>query len=318
MALTLRTLGGQATGDVARAFLVSESTIAQRLMRAKRKIRDGKIPYVVPETSHLPERIDAVLSVIYLIFNAGYLAGSGDALVRNDLCEEAKRLATLLVELLPNQSEPLALMSLLYLHDSRRAARIDAHGRVLTMDEQDRELWDRTEIMRGLQSLRRAAALANTGAYLVKASIAAVHASTRNSSDTDWTTIVDHYDELVLIEPSPIVHLNRAVAIAMRDGPERGLALTEAAPIADALADYHLWHATRADLLRRCGRPDDAIVAYERARSLTPTTSNGISWINASSVSQRRLNDEKPVFARPSIRYRRPTGIRCAVTVRCW
>ena len=272
VALTLRTLGGLSTEEVARAFVVSETAIAQRLVRAKRKIRDGKIPYLVPVSAQLPERLDAVLAVVYLIFNAGYLAGSGDELVRVDLCDEAKRLAMLLTELLPDESEPLALAAMLHLHDSRRLARTDADGNVLTMEEQDRERWDRNQIMIGLQLLQRAAVRTQSGRYLFQASIAAVHASTRDAANTDWTAIVGYYDALLAIDPSPIVMLNRAVAVAMRDGPELGLALLDSAPIADGLADYHLLHATRADLLRRCGRHDDATAAYERARMLTKNT----------------------------------------------
>ncbi len=269
VALTLRTLGGLSTAEVARAFVVSQATLAQRLVRAKRKIRDSRIPYQVPGPSELPERLNSVLAVIYLIFNAGYLPADGDSVLRVDLCVEAKRLATLLLDLLPGQAESYGLAALLYLHDARRAARTNEHGQPVTLEEQDRELWDRRQILAGLQLLGRTTALGPPGPYVLKACIAAVHASTRESSATDWPAIVAFYEQLVRLEPTPIVALNRAVAVAMADSPARGLALLDDPVLAEALAEYHLYHSTRADLLRREGLIDEAGVAYERARALT-------------------------------------------------
>lgn len=269
VALTLRTLGGLSTPDVARAFMVSETTLAQRLVRAKHKIRSSGIPYQVPPPDALPERLDAVLAVVYLVFNAGYLPGDGEDLIRVTLCDEAKRLARLLVDLLPDESEPAALAALLHLQDSRRAARTDVDGHPLTLEEQDRELWDRREILAGLQLLERSARLHSPGPYGLKAAIAAVHASTRDPADTDWPTILGFYDRLLAIEPTPVVALNRAVAVAMAVSPMSGLALLEAPELADALSEYHHYHLTRADLLRRSDRATDAAAAYEHARRLT-------------------------------------------------
>ena len=269
VALTLRTLGGLSTAEVARAFMISETTLAQRLVRAKRKIRTSHIPYRVPDAAELPDRLEAVLAVIALIFNAGYLPGDGADIVRVDLCEEAKRLAALLADLLPRESEPLALAALLHLQDSRREARTDDDGRPVTLEEQNRELWDRSQILVGLQLLERAATTGPPGRYSLKAGIAAVHASTRDAADTDWVRIVDLYDRLLLLEPSPIVALNRSVAIAMAGTPHDGLELLDEPALADALAAYHLYHLTRADLLRRSGRPVEAASAYEAARRHT-------------------------------------------------
>jgi RNA polymerase sigma-70 factor (ECF subfamily) len=269
VALTLRTLGGLSTADVARAFMVSEATLAQRLVRAKRKIRNSRVPYQVPDPVELPARLDSVLAVVYLIFNAGYLPGEGDSLLRVDLCDEAKRLATLLVDLLPGEPEPSGLAALLYLHDARRAARIGGDGRPVTLEEQDRELWDRRQILTGLQLLGRTTEYGPPGPYVLKACIAAVHASTRDPSETDWRAIVGFYDQLVRFEPTPIVALNRAVAVAMADSPETGLALLDDRHLRDALAEYHLYHSTRADLLRRSGLITEAAEAYEQARRLT-------------------------------------------------
>ena len=269
VALTLRTLGGLSTAEVARAFVVGEATLAQRLVRAKRKIRDSRIPYQVPAPPELPQRLDSVLAVIYLIFNAGYLPVDGDSLLRVDLCDEAKRLATLLVDLLPGEAEPHGLAALLYMHDARRSARTAANGRPVTLEEQDRERWDRRQILTGLQLLGRTTELGPPGPYVLKACIAAVHASTRDSTATDWGAIVAYYDQLERFEPTPIVALNRAVAVAMADSPATGLALLDDPSLAEALAGYHLYHSTRADLLRRAGLVDEAAEAYERARGLT-------------------------------------------------
>ncbi len=269
IALTLRTLGGLSTAEVARAFVIAEPTLAQRLVRAKRKIKDSAIPYRVPDAAELPERLDAVLAVITLIFNAGYLPGAGSAVVRADLCEEAKRLAVLLADLLPHEPEPIALVALLQLLDSRRAARADENGRPLTLEEQDRELWDRAQILTALQLLERIATLGPPGPYALKAGIAAVHASTRHPADTDWPRIVDLYDRLLLVEPTPVVALNRCVAVAMTGSPDDGLRLLDEPDLAVALGQYHHYHLTRADLLRRAGRTSEAAVAYEAARTRT-------------------------------------------------
>jgi RNA polymerase sigma-70 factor (ECF subfamily) len=269
VALTLRSLGGLTTEEVAKAFLVAESTLAQRIVRAKRKILQAAIPYRVPATEEFPERLGAVLTVVYLIFNAGYLASSGTELVKVDLCDEGIRLAGLLVELLPEEPEPLGLAALLHLQDSRRAARSDHDGRPLTLEEQDRRRWNADQIAAGRDLLGRAQGRGRPGPYQLKAAIAAVHAGARRAEVTDWTTIVRLYDRLLPWEPTPIVRLNRAVAVAMADGPATGLALLDDPALAGALADYHLYHSTRADLLRRAGRPDEAAVAYRQARHRT-------------------------------------------------
>ncbi len=269
VALTLRTLGGLTTTEVAGAFMVSEAALAQRLVRAQRKIRDSGIPYHVPAAAELPQRVDSVLAVIYLIFNAGYLPVGGESLVRVDLCDEAKRLALLLVDLLPGTAESYGLAALLHLHDARRAARVDSDGTPVTMEDQDRELWDRAQILTGLQLLARTTTLGPPGPYTLKACIAAVHASTHDPGDTDWRAIVGFYDQLMRFEPTHVVALNRAVAIGMADSPAAGLALLDEPGLGDALADYHLYHSSRADLLRRSGRFSDATHAYQQARSIT-------------------------------------------------
>ena len=269
VALTLRTIGGLSTAEVGKAFVVSETTLAQRLVRAKRKIRQSRIPYTVPPDAELPTRLDSVLTVIELIFNAGYLANDGAELTRIDLSDEAKRLALLVVDLMPGRPEPIALAALIHLLDARRAARADNAGNPLTLEEQDRELWDRRQIMVGLDLLGRSVNLGAPGAYALKASIAAVHSSTRDALDTDWNEIVRLYDLLSALEPSPVVALNRAVAVAMAGRPTDGLRLLNEPEIADALGGYHLFHATRADLLRRAGSTEQAAEAYSTARGLT-------------------------------------------------
>ena len=269
VALTLRSVGGLTTAEVASAFMVSESTLAQRLVRAKGKIRDTKIPYRVPPASQLSERLDAVLAVIGLIFNAGYLAGEGNELVRVDLCDEAKRLARLVIELLPGEAEAAALGALLCMQDARRAARVGTDGQPLTLEEQDRSMWDRGQILAGLQLLERSVSMAPPGPFALKASISAVHSSTRDAASTDWHAIIALYDQLAVFEPTPVVALNRAVAVAMAGTPADGLALLEDPTIAEPLASYHLFHSTRADLLRRSGHHDEAAVAYAQARGLT-------------------------------------------------
>jgi RNA polymerase sigma-70 factor (ECF subfamily) len=269
VALTLRSLGGLSTDEVARAFLISETTLAQRIVRAKRKIRQAGIPYRVPGLEEFPERLGAVLAVVYLIFNAGYLASSGDALVRVDLCDEGVRLAGVLVDLLPDEPEPLGLAALLHFQDSRRAARTGHDGQPLTLEEQDRTRWDGRQVATGGDLLARARRLERSGPYQLKAAIAAVHSGAADAGRTDWATIVRLYDRLLEWEPSPVVQLNRAVAVAMADGPLDGLSLLDDPALAGALAGYHLFHSTRADLLRRAGRPEEAAAAYQAARERT-------------------------------------------------
>ncbi len=269
VALTLRTLGGLSTEDVAKAFLISGPALAQRIVRAKRKIREAGIAYRVPSPDELPDRLGAVMAVITLIFNAGYLAPRGTALVNVDLCDEAMRLVTVVIDLLPDESEPVSLAAMMHFQDARRAARVDAEGLPVTMEEQDRSRWDRDKLARGLELLGRARGMERIGPYGLKASISAVHAAAPRPDLTEWGSIVRLYDALLTWEPTPVVRLNRAVAIAMADGPDAGLALVDDPDLAGDLVDYHLFHATRADLLRRLGRRDEAIAAYRQARHLT-------------------------------------------------
>lgn len=265
--LTLREVCDLTTEEIARAFLSSPPTIAQRIVRAKAKIRDAKIPYQVPTLAELPERLDNVLRVIYLVFNEGYSASSGEALVRTDLCAEAIRLARLLLELLPDP-EVMGLLALMLLHDSRRAARTRADGELVLLDEQDRSLWDRTQIAEGLALVSRAFASQRIGLYPLQAAIAAVHARAEDAASTDWRQIAGLYAVLQQLAPSPVLRLNRAVAIAMCDGPEAGLAEVDALLEAGELKDYHLAHATRADFCRRLGRREEARAAYRAALAL--------------------------------------------------
>jgi RNA polymerase sigma-70 factor (ECF subfamily) len=265
VALTLRMLGGLTTPEIAHAFLVAEPTMAQRLVRAKRKIAAAGIPYVVPAEHDLPDRLRSVLSSLYLVFNEGYLASAGDQLVRGELCAEAIRLARLLAELMPDEPEALALLALMLLHDSRSAARVDADGRLVLLEDQDRSLWDREQIDEGLALATRAQRLrADAGSWTIEAAIAAEHVR----DTTDWPRIVALYDALLAAHPSPVVELNRAVAVAMADGPERGLELIDALVGRGELTDYHLLHAAAAELLRRAGRHDDAARAYRHALGL--------------------------------------------------
>ena len=265
VALTLKTLGGLTTGEIARAFLVPETTMAQRLVRAKHKIREAAIPYRVPPAELLPERVPGVLAVLYLVFNEGYSATSG-ALIRIDLCDEAIRLARILQALMPDEPEAAGLLALMLLHHSRRAARTGAAGEVVLLEDQDRARWDHDMIDGGLALLDATLARRSPGPYQLQAAIAALHARAPRPEDTDWPQIAALYDRLAEMTPSPVVELNRAVAIAMADGPERGLALL--APLEDELDAYQHFHSARADLLRRLGRVDEAAEAYRRALDL--------------------------------------------------
>jgi len=268
VALTLREVCGLTTEEIAAAFLTPAPTLAQRIVRAKSKIREAKIPYELPAAAELPARLDSVLRVIYLVFNEGYAASSGASLTRHDLSGEAIRLARLLVALLP-EPEALGLLALMLLHDSRRGARTSPTGDLILLDEQDRSLWNRAQIDEGAQLVERALASRRFGPYSLQAAIAAVHAQAPSPGETDWNQIVGLYDVLMRVEPSPIVELNRAVAVAMRDGPQAGLELVDAILSRGELSDYRLAHAARADLCRRLGRVDEARAAYEQALSMT-------------------------------------------------
>ncbi len=269
VALTLRTLAGLTTLEIAHAFLVSEATMAQRLVRAKRKIRHAGIPFRVPPAHLLPERTAAVLAVLYLLFNEGYSASGGSELVRAGLCVEAVRLARTLTELMPDEPEALGLLSLLLLHESRRMARVDGNGDLVPLEQQDRSRWDRQAIDEGLGLLDRAMRRRQPGPYQVQAAIAACHAESPAPAMTDWPQIAALYRQLARMTPSPVVELNLAVAVAMADGPEAGLDRLLALEASGALAGYHLLAATRADLLRRLGRRDEAAAAYRDAMALT-------------------------------------------------
>ena len=268
VAMTLREVCGLTTDEIARAFLTRPSTVAQRIVRAKAKIRDARIPYEVPSATDLPDRLNAVLQVVYLVFNEGYSASSGESLTRHDLSSEAIRLGRLLVELLP-EPEAVGLLALMLLHDARRAARTSPTGELILLDDQDRSLWNRDQIVEGVALIKRALSSRRFGAYPVQAAIAAVHAQAPSADATDWAHIVGLYDLLMQTDPSPVIELNRAVAVAMSDGPLAGLGLIDAILARGDLVHYHLAHAARADLCRRLGRTVEARASYERALGLT-------------------------------------------------
>src|SRR5436190_4954568 len=268
IALTLREVCGLTTEEIARAFLVTPPTVAQRIVRAKGKIRDARIPYQVPSRTELPDRLDSVLHVVYLVFTEGYSPSSGDSLTRHDLSGEAIRLGRLLVELLP-EPEAMGLLALMLLHESRSAARASPDGEVVLLDDQDRSRWNQAQIAEGTALVERAMLSRRIGPYTLQAAIAAVHAEAAAAAATDWRQIAGLYDVLLRAEPSPVVELNRAAAVAMRDGPAAGLALIDAILARGDLADYSLAHSARADLCRRLGRRGQARASYERALSLT-------------------------------------------------
>jgi RNA polymerase sigma-70 factor, ECF subfamily len=271
VALTLRTLAGLTTAEIARAFLASEATMAKRLVRAKQKIQQAGIPYRVPPADLLPERLPGVLGVLYLLFNEGYSATAGADLIRQNLSAEAIRLGRVLDRLMPDEPEASGLLALMLLHDARRTARLDADGEIVTLEDQDRSQWDTAEIAEGVGLLDRALRRGRPGPYQVQAAIAACHVTAGRAADTDWTQIASLYGQLARFLPTPVVELNRAVAVGMAEGPEAGLVLVAALEASGKLAGYHLLPATKADLYRRLGRPDDAAACYREAIGLAST-----------------------------------------------
>ncbi|HKF36601.1 MAG TPA: RNA polymerase sigma factor [Ktedonobacteraceae bacterium] len=300
VALTLHTLGGLTTPEIASAFLLSQTTMAQRLVRAKRKIRDAGIPYQVPPADAITERIDAVLSVLYLIFNAGYTAPIGNELIRHDLCAEAIRLTRILTTLLAKEpaltedAEALGLLALMLLHDSRRKARVNPGGALVLLEDQDRTLWDQQEIAEGVGILERALWMNTPGPYQTQAAISSLHVQARYPEETDWAQIATLYDVLYEMIPSPVVELNRAVAVAMAEGIDRGMILLDRLEEAGELNEYHLFHAARADLLRRTGRLNEAQVAYRRALELSQNNTER-------AFLQRRLAEIKEQLSQLSV-----------------
>jgi RNA polymerase sigma-70 factor (ECF subfamily) len=288
VALTLRTLAGLTTAEIARAFFVSEATMAKRLVRAKGKIAHARIPYRVPPARLLPERTGGVLAVLYLLFGEGYKASAGPDLVRTDLCREAIRLARVLDALMPDEPEAAGLLALMLFQHSRRLARVDRDGELVTLEEQDRSRWDREEIDEASRLLDRALARASAGPYQLQAAIAACHAQSPHPDATDWARIATLYERLLEVMPHPIVRLNQAIAAAMAYGPERGLVVVDELDASGELTDYHLLHATRADLLRRLGRRDEAHAAYTRALGLTSSDAER-------RFLSRRLEETAPV-----------------------
>jgi RNA polymerase sigma-70 factor (ECF subfamily) len=288
VALTLRTLCGLETDEIARAFLVSPTTMAQRLVRAKHKIRDAGIPYIVPGTNDMTVRLEAVLTVIYLVFNEGYVATRGTSLVRTDLCSEAIRLGRLVITLMEKQplAEAKALVALMLLHDARRDARLDEMGEIVILEEQDRSRWNHKQIAEALPFIEDVLR-GMPGPFALQAAIAAVHCKASHPADTNWAEIVRHYDQLERVQPSPIVSLNRAVAVAMADGPRAGLAVMEALSASNDLNNYHLLHAARADLLRRLGSFDESAKSYVRALELVTNNSER-------RFLERRLREVQP------------------------